>query len=137
MGRVYDQVCLYKAKYPGTITWFRLRKHAAVVEKHLNDNEEPIYTFAGQKNDNVLDVWSTCVVCLTNKRLIIAQDHILVGYTLSSITPDMFNDLQVYSGILFGKITIDTLKETVVLTNLDKKCLPEIETQITLHLTPE
>ena len=137
MGRVYDQVCLYKAKYPGTITWFRLRKHAAVVEKHLNDNEEPIYTFAGQKNDNVLDVWSTCVVCLTNKRLIIAQDHILVGYTLSSITPDMFNDLQVYSGILFGKITIDTLKETVVLTNLDKKCLPEIETQITSFMMEE
>lgn len=137
MGRVYDQVCLYKAKYPGTITWFRLRKHAAVVEKHLNDNEEPIYTFAGQKNDNVLDVWSTCVVCLTNKRLIIAQDHILVGYTMSSITPDMFNDLQVYSGILFGKITIDTLKETVVLTNLDKKCLPEIETQITSFMMEE
>lgn len=137
MGRVYDQVCLYKAKYPGTITWFRLRKHAAVVEKHLNDNEEPIYTFAGQKNDNVLDIWSTCVVCLTNKRLIIAQDHILVGYTLSSITPDMFNDLQVYSGILFGKITIDTLKETVVLTNLDKKCLPEIETQITSFMMEE
>ena len=137
MGRVYDQVCLYKAKYPGTITWFRLRKHAAVVEKHLNDNEEPIYTFAGQKNDNVLDVWSTCVVCLTNKRLIIAQDHILVGYTLSSITPDMFNDLQVYSGILFGKTTIDTLKETVVLTNLDKKCLPEIETQITSFMMEE
>ena len=137
MGKVYDQVCLYKAKYPGTITWFRLRKHAKVVEDHLNKGEEPIYTFAGQKNDDVLDVWSTCVVCLTNKRIIIAQDHILVGYTMSSITPDMFNDLQVYSGIIFGKITIDTLKETVVLTNLDKKCLPEVETQITSFMMEE
>lgn len=137
MGKVYDQVCLFKAKYPGTITWFRLRKHAKVVEDHLNEGEEPIYTFAGQKNDDVLDIWSTCVVCLTNKRIIIAQDHILVGYTMSSITPDMFNDLQVYSGIIFGKITIDTLKETVVLTNLDKKCLPEVETQVTSFMMEE
>ena len=137
MGKVFDQVCLFKAKYPGTITWFRLRNHAKVVEDHLNEDEEPIYSFAGQKNDDVLDVWSTCVVCLTNKRIIIAQDHILVGYTLSSITPDMFNDLQVYSGIIFGKITIDTLKETVVLTNLDKKCLPEVETQISSFMMEE
>lgn len=137
MGKVYDQVCLFKAKYPGTITWFRLRKHAKVVESHLNEDEEPIYTFAGQKNDDVLDILSTSVICLTNKRLIIAQDHILVGYTMSSITPDMFNDLQVYSGILFGKIIIDTLKETVTITNLDKRCLPEVETAITSFMIEE
>jgi hypothetical protein len=137
MGKVFDQVCLYKMKYPGTITWFRLKKHAKVVEDHLNDDEEPIYTFAGQKNDDVLDIWSTCVVCLTNKRLIVAQDHIITGYTMSSVTPDMFNDLQVYSGIIFGKITIDTLKETIVLTNLDKKCLPEVEEQISSFMMEE
>ena len=130
-------ICLYKMKYPGTITWFRLKKHAKVVEDHLNDDEEPIYTFAGQKNDDVLDIWSTCVVCLTNKRLIVAQDHIITGYTMSSVTPDMFNDLQVYSGIIFGKITIDTLKETIVLTNLDKKCLPEVEEQISSFMMEE
>lgn len=137
MGKVYDQVCMYKAKYPGTITWFRLRKHAKVVEDHLNDGEEPIYTFAGQKNDDVLDIWSTCVVCVTNKRLIVAQDHILVGYSMNTITPDMFNDLEVYSGVIFGKLTIDTLKETVVITNLDKKSLPEIETAITSFMMEE
>lgn len=137
MGKVYDQVCMFKAKYPGTITWFRLRKHAKVVETHLAEGEEPIYSFAGQKNDDVLDVWSTCVVCLTNKRLIIAKDHIIQGYTMSSITPDNFNDLLVYSGILFGKVIIDTLKETVVITNLDKKSLPEIENQITTFMIEE
>lgn len=137
MGKVYDQVCMFKAKYPGTITWFRLRKHAKVVETHLSEDEEPIYTFAGQKNNDVFDVWSTCVVCLTNKRLIIAKDHLIQGYTLSSITPDNFNDLLVYSGILFGKVIIDTLKETVVLTNLDKKALPEIEKQVTSFMMEE
>jgi len=36
MGKVYDQVMMFKAKYPGTITWWRLRKHAKVIEQHLN-----------------------------------------------------------------------------------------------------
>ena len=121
MGKVYDQVCMFKAKYPGTITWWRLKKHAKVIEQHLNADEEPLYSFAGQKNDDMLDIFSTSVLCLTNKRILIGQDHILTGYTLNSITPDMFNDMQVYKGILFGKITIDTVKEVVVFTNLDKK----------------
>lgn len=134
MGKVYDQVMMFKAKYPGTITWWRLKKHAAVIEAHLNADEEPLYTFAGQKNDDMLDLFSTSVLCLTNKRILIGQDHILTGYTLNSITPDMFNDMQVYKGILFGKITIDTVKEVVVFTNLDKKALPEIETAISSNM---
>lgn len=134
MGKVYDQVMMFKAKYPGTITWWRLKKHATVIEQHLNPGEEPLYSFAGQKNDDVLDIWSTSVLCLTNKRILIGQDHIITGYTLNSITPDMFNDMQVYKGILFGKITIDTVKEVIVFTNLDKKCLPEIESAITSNM---
>lgn len=130
MGKVYDQVCMFKAKYPHTITWWRLRKHAAVIEKHLNPGEEPLYTFAGQKNSDNANVWATCVVCLTNKRLLIGQDYLFVGYALNSITPDLFNDMQVYAGLIWGKITIDTLKETVDITNLDKRSLPEIETSI-------
>ena len=134
MGKVYDQVSMFKSKYPGTITWWRLKKHARVIEQHLNADEEPLYSFAGQKNDDMLDIFSTAVLCLTNKRILIGQDHLLTGYTLNSITPDLFNDLQVYSGIMFGKITIDTLKELVVFTNLDKKSLPEIETAISNNM---
>ncbi len=137
MGKVYDQVCMFKAKYPRTITWWRLRKHAKVVEQHLNPGEEPIYTFAGQKNDDMLDVFSTCVICLTNKRILIGQDHVLYGYSLNSITPDLYNDMQVFRGLLFGKITIDTVKEVVVITNLDKNCLPEVETSITEYMMNE
>lgn len=134
MGKVYDQVSMFKAKYPGTITWWRLRKHARVIEEHLNPGEEPLYSFAGQKNDEITDVFSTSVLCVTNRRLMIGQDHIIGGYTLISITPDMFNDLTAYSGILFGKIIIDTIKEVVTFTNLDKKSLPEIETAITSNM---
>lgn len=134
MGKVYDQVQMFKAKYPGTITWYRLKKHARVIEDHLNADEEPLYSFAGQRNDDMTDVFSTSVLCVTNKRILIGQDRIIGGYTLISITPDMFNDLTVFSGILFGKIVLDTVKEIVTFTNLDKKSLPEIETAISSNM---
>ena len=137
MGKVYEQVLMFKAKYPHTITWFRLRKHSKIIEKHLNPDEEPIYTFAGQKDGSPLSIFNTCVVCLTNKRIIIGQDSIIVGYNLNSVTPDLFNDMQVYSGVIFGKITIDTLKETIEISNLDKRSLAEIESSITSFMIKE
>lgn len=137
MGKVYDQVMLFKRKYPHTITWFRLRKHCNIIEKHLNPGEEPLYTFPGQKNNSMLDIFATCVVCLTNERILIGQDYLFVGYTLNSITPDLFNDLEVYEGFLFGKIVIDTVKEEVYITNLDKRSLPEVETAISSFMMDE
>ena len=56
MGKVYDQVCMFKSKYPGTITWWRLRKHSKVIEDHLGNDEEPLYSFAGQKTSDIFDV---------------------------------------------------------------------------------
>lgn len=137
MGKVYEQAKNFKEKYPGTISWFRIKKHAKVIEQHLNPNEIPLYSFIGQKNENILDVFSTCVICITNERILIGQDHLLVGYTLNSITPDLFNDMQVYCGLFFGKVTIDTVKETIILTNLDKKSLPEVETSVTSFIMEE
>ena len=137
MGKVYDQVLMFKAKYPHTVTWFRLKKHARIVEMHLNADEEPLYSFAGQKGGSPLDIFNTCVVCLTNKRLVIGQDDIIVDYNFNSITPDLFNDMQVYSGILWGKITIDTVKETIEISNLDKRSLAEIETSVTSFMISE
>ena len=45
MGVVYDKVKQFKKKYPGAVTWWRLKKHAAVVERHLNPGEEIIFAF--------------------------------------------------------------------------------------------
>jgi len=53
---------------------------------------------------------------------------------LYSITPDMFNDLKVSSGIVWGKVFIDTVKELTSVSNLDKESLPEIETEITKYM---
>ena len=133
---VYDKLRSFKDKYPMTISW-RLKAHSNVVNKHLNPEEEVLYAFAAQKNDNPLDIITTCAVVLTNKRIIIGQKRLLFGYFFTSITPDMFNDLTVKMGIIWGKIYIDTIKEIVKLSNIQQEALNEIETAITEYMMQE
>ena len=102
--------------------------------KHLNEDEDIFYLFVGQKNANPLDICSSCIIALTNKRIMVATKRVLFGYFFKSITPDMYNDMEVYQGLLFGKVIIDTLNEKVSITNVDKKALPEIETAISSYM---
>ena len=67
----------------------------------------------------------------------IGRKRVVFGYFLDSITPDMFNDLKVLSGMIWGKIYIDTINEFVTLSNIDKRALPEIETMITDYMMKE
>ena len=136
MEEIYDRVNDFLKKYPLTIS-FRIRQHVKVIVKHLNPNEEVFYIFAAQKNDNPFDIFSTCLVAFTNERILIVQKRVLPGYRLNSITPDLFNDFQVYRGFIFGKVVIDTAKEEVYLSNLDPKSLPEIETNLSEYLLKE
>lgn len=131
MGSVYSQVMNFKRKYPKTITHHRLKKHSEIVERHLNPGEKVNYVFAAQKNAGLFDFFGTAVIAITNERLLIGQKRVLFGYFLSSVTPDLYNDMQVNSGILWGSITIDTVKEKLDFSNIDNRALPEIETQIT------
>ena len=133
---LYKEVNKFLKKYPGTIA-FRIKKHCEVIEKHIDQDEHIIYAFVGQKNEHWYDIVSTHVFVLTNKRLMIATKRIVFGYFLYSITPEMFNDLTVYSGLIFGKITIDTVKELIYITNLSKYCLDEIETNISSFMIEE
>ncbi len=133
MGIVYEQALKFKNKYPFTIGW-RIKKNSEVIQKHLNPGEVPIYTFVAQKNDNPIDIISTAVICLTNKRILIGRKRVIIGYFLDSITPDMFNDLKVKSGIFWGKIYIDTVKEFVTLSNISKDALAEIEANISDYM---
>ena len=130
---ILNCVLEFKKRYPLTIMW-RIKKHCTVVEKHLNPGEKVLYAFAGQCNDTPTNIFDTAVICVTNDRILIGQDHILYGYTLNSITPDMYNDLQVFSGIIWGKITIDTVKEVVCISNLAKKSLTEVESVISMYM---
>ncbi len=136
MSEVYNQVVNFKKKHKGGISW-RVKKHCDIIDKHLNPGEIILYAFPAQKNIDFYDIFTTCVVALTNKRLLIAQKKVIWGYTLSSITPDLYNDLLVNQGLLFGRITIDTVKEEVFLSNLPKSGLDEIETNITEFMMKE
>ncbi len=136
MNEVYNKVKEFKRKYNSTVAW-RLKAHSKVIEKHLNPGETVNYVFAAQKNYNSLDLFSTYVVALTNKRILLAQKRVLFGYLFLAITPDMFNDLTVNSGLIWGKVYIDTIKETVILSNISKSALDEIETMVTEYMMEE
>lgn len=133
MNDVYKNVREFKNKYPMTVAW-RLKANSKIVQKYMNPDEHVIYAFAAQKSDNSLDIFSTAVVTLTNKRILIGRKRALFGYFLDSITPDMFNDLKVLSSMIWGKIYIDTVKEFVTLSNIDKRALDEIETAISSYM---
>ena len=136
MGKCYEMAKEFKKKYPLTIA-FRIKKHCEVIEKHLNPGEEIIYAFPAQKNASVLEIFYTNMVVLTNKRILVATKRVFFGYFFVTITPDMFNDLTVRKGIIFGSVVIDTIKEKVVLSNIDPNALPEIETVITEYMMTE
>jgi hypothetical protein len=133
---VYELLAEFKRKYPMTIAW-RLKQHAKIIELHLNPDEEIIYAFAAQKNDNPLDIITTHAVVLTNKRIMVASKRILFGYLFTSITPDLFNDLKISMGLIWGRVTIDTVDELVKMSNIQREALPEIETVITEYMMRE
>ena len=133
---MYNEVLKFKRKYPSTIA-FRLKEHCKVLEKHLNPGEKVIYIFAGQKNAHSIAIPNTFVIALTSERLVFARKRLFFWYFFYAITPDMFNDLKVNSGILWGKIMIDTVKEFAVISNLSKDSLSEIETKITQYMMNE
>lgn len=133
MNNVYKRVKEFKNKYPMTIAW-RLKANSSVVEKHINPDEKVLYAFVAQKSHGSLDIFSTAVVVLTDKRILVGRKRLLFGYFLDGITPAMFNDLKVSASMVWGKIFIDTAKELITLSNIDKEALDEIETNISSYM---
>lgn|SRR5574344_262575 len=133
---VYEKAREFISRYPRTIIW-RLKQHCKVIERHLNPGETVKYVFVAQKDHGVADIMSSYVIALTNKRIILGQKRLMFGYFLTVITPDMFNDLSVKSGMLWGEVELDTIKETVKFKNIQVDALPEIETSITEYMMEE
>ena len=127
MGECYKLVKEFKKKYPLTIS-FRLKKHCKLIEHHLNPDEKVLYAFPAQKNSSPIEIFYTNVVALTNKRILIATKRVIWGYFFVTITHDMFSDLTIRKGLFFGNVIIDTVKEKVILSNIDPRALPELET---------
>ena len=135
-NEIYKRVKEFKRKYPLTVA-FRLKAHAKVVSKFIGDDEKVKYVFAAQKNYNSYEIINTNIIVLTDKRLVIATKRLAFGYFLKVITPDMFNDLTIKQGPIWGKVIIDTVKEVVTISNIDKRALDEIETNITEYMMNE
>lgn len=129
MNSSYNLVKKFTSKYKMSIVW-RIKQHCKVLDKHLNPGEDILYVFAGQKNDSFANIFNTYVIAFTNKRIILVTKRVLFGYFFKSITPDMYNDLTVHRGIIWGSIILDTVKEVITVTNIDKNALDEIETNV-------
>jgi hypothetical protein len=133
---VYEGVKRFKKDFSKTVA-FRIKKHAEVIQKHLNPEEKVLYVFCGQKNFSSLSIINSCVVALTNKRLIIGQKRLFWGYFLTAVTPDMYNDLKVRNNLIWSDVEIDTIKENIYISNLDPDGAIEIETNITEFMMKE
>lgn len=132
-NKIYEEVKKFKRKYPLTIA-FRLKSHAKVASKFVDNDEEIKYVFVAQKNYQSYEIFNTNLVVLTDKRLIVVTKRLVFGYFFRMITPEMFNDLTVKNGIIWGKVIIDTIKEKVVLSNIDSRALSEIDDNITMYM---
>lgn len=130
---IYQKAKEFKNKYPKTVA-FRIKAHAKVASKYIGDDEEIKYVFVAQKNYHSFDFVNTNIIILTDKRIIVTTKRIVFGYFFRMITPDMFNDLTIKHGIIWGKVIIDTVKEQVVLSNIDPNALAEIDDNITMYM---
>lgn len=133
---IYKNCLEFKRKYPFTVAW-RLKAHSSVIQKHINDDEVVLYTFCGQYNRKFYEIFFTSVFVFTNKRLIIGRKGLFGQYSFISVTPDMMNDFEVRAHLLWGEIEIDTIKEKIIVTNLSKKCLDEVETATSKYMMNE
>ena len=133
---VYESCKAFMKKYPKTIAW-RIRKHSSVIQEHLNDDEVVLYSFAGQKDAGMLQPFFTTVIVFTNKRMLLGRKRYLGRYYYTSITPDMLNDFELRTSILFGSVEIDTVKEHFTINCLDKKSLPKIEDALSKYMVNE
>ncbi len=136
MSKTYELAKEFKRKYPSTIAW-RIKSHCKIIDKYINPDEEVLYVFLGQKNKSSFDFTNTYVVALTNKRILLATKRLLFGYFYTTVTPDLFNDLTVRAGMIWGRIVIDTVKEEIRLSNISKNALDEIETNVTEFMMAE
>ena len=136
MKNIYDEIKKFKRKHNSTVA-FRTKKHASVIEKHLNPGEEVLYVFCGQKNRSPLLFCNSCAVAVTNKRIVIGQKRLLWGYFYTSITPDLYNDMKVIKSLIWSNIEIDTALEKVYISKLDHDAAYEIETEVSEFMMEE
>ena len=136
MKSILTKVKEFKSKYPMSIA-FRLEMHSKVIEEHLYDNEKVDYVFCGQKSESFFSLFNSCVVAITDQRLVVGQKRIFWGYFFTSVTPDLYNDLKVVNNLIWSDINIDTVSEKVYISNVAPKAAVEISKRITKFMMEE
>lgn len=87
-------------------------KHLNVIQETLNENEEVHMLFIGLHNYiSATKHNNNFAYALTNDRIIMGQKK-LFGETSISVYLNQLNDVTYSSGMVWAKITVDTLKET-------------------------
>lgn len=131
--KILNKTWSFLRKYPATIAW-RTSAHAEVIEKHLKEDEKVFYTFIAQKTDSPLEIFKTAIIVFTDTRILLGRKRLFFGYFVDIITPDLFNDMNLSSGIIWGRVIIDTVKEVIYFSKIDKNAIPEIGEFMTRYL---
>lgn len=104
-------------------------KHFKLIEKSLHDDEEVFIAFMGLHNfTSVTKHDSNYAYAITNKRIIMAQKK-MIGENFKTVSLDYINDIEFNSGMVWGTLKIDTLKE-VFNIGLDKKDAKNISEKV-------
>ena len=130
---IWRQARKFRRKYPLTIA-FRLWAHSKIIAKHLNPGEKIKYVFGAQNGPSSADIVSTYIIVITDKRIMIGRKRLVFGYFFLAITPELFNDIKVKKGLLWAKVEIDTVKEYIILSNIQGGAASKIETAITQYV---
>jgi len=132
-NKTYELLKDFNNKYPRSLTWYRVRKHAELIENNLQTGEKVVFAFAAQWCEN--DGWfDTAVMALTTERIIVAQNRLISGFRVITIAPKFFNDVKVRAGVIWGTVTIDTAKEKIYFTKVSRKALVEIKNTISKYM---
>lgn len=88
-------------------------KHFKIIEENLLPDEEVKMPFIGLHNSiSITKHDGNFAYALTNKRIMMAQKKAVTGEIFQSVSLNNINDITFQSGLVYGKITIDTIKET-------------------------
>ena len=76
MSKSYSLIKQFMKKFPMTMAW-RLKSHCKVIDRHLDEGEEILYIFSGQKNDSSINIFNTYVIAFTSKIIIVCTKRVL------------------------------------------------------------
>lgn len=86
-------------------------KHFTLIQDSLSADEDALMCFIGLHNyQSATKHDNNYAYTITNKRIIMAQKKV-IGESIQTVAINNLNDITLKTGMVFGVITIDTMKE--------------------------